>query len=141
MIQRKQTLFWILGILVITLTLFVPFGNKAVTDATGNAVSTEITTNYNILLISLVAVAIGLMGFCIFLFKNRKLQKSLSWLATLICAAIAGLEIYYILSLGAQANYNVGLAKPFLAMMLCGTAVKFVQKDINLLKSVDRLRD
>ena len=79
----------------------------------------------------------------IFLFKNRKLQFVLNRILILINLFLLGLLLYYLLSLPGGMEISkkgIGVFLPVLNVLLLVLANKAIQKDENLVKSVDRLR-
>lgn len=79
----------------------------------------------------------------IFLFKNRKLQFVLNRITILINLFLLGLLLYYLLMLPGGIEISkkgIGVFLPVLNILLLVLANKAIQKDENLVKSVDRLR-
>jgi hypothetical protein len=105
---------------------------------------------YNILdnpiLIVMTVIGGGLALANIFLFRNRPLQLRLGYLIIVFCILlplVAGLLMYNEGSLNAP-NVTIedgfGIYMPLLALVLTVLANRFIKKDNNLVKSMDRLR-
>ena len=146
MIQRIQSLFLLLAAGAALGLLAFPFAD------TGDAVAASALFNDtayniqdNIAMVILFCLAGALVFVSIFLFKNRKLQKQLSRVA--IVANIIGLVLAIILymqdtpNLGdAEPNDNVGLFLPVVFLVFALLAIRFINKDDQVVKSMDRLR-
>ena len=98
----------------------------------------------------------GLLGLCalggiislaaIFLFRNRPLQARLSGgaaiaslLLTILCAFVV-FQITQQMPEGGKTQYGAGLGLPVLGFIFNWLAVRFIRKDENLVRSMDRLR-
>jgi len=101
------------------------------------------------LVLVLTAIGGALVAFLtIFLFKNRKLQITLTKVFIFIALIINGLAFYLMYKdLGiVQDNIDVGFTiksgsfMPVIAIVLGYLALRFIQKDDKLVKSMDRLR-
>ena len=79
----------------------------------------------------------------IFLFKNRKAQFVVNRLTILINLFLLGLLLYYLLMLPGGIEISkkgIGVFLPVVNVLLLVLANKAIQRDENLVKSVDRLR-
>ena len=94
-------------------------------------------------------ITFGLSGllalFSIFLFRNRKAQMRLTFVSIIFMLAGIGFGIGIIsqdsmIDSADSLTVGVGIALPLLAILLLGLAYRFVQKDDQLVKSMDRLR-
>ncbi|MDB2571435.1 DUF4293 domain-containing protein [Polaribacter sp.] len=88
-----------------------------------------------------------LSAFCtcvaIFLYKRRQLQFMLGRISILIHLLLLGLLIYVSLTLPGEMKISekgIGMFLPILAIVFVVFANKAIQKDEDLVKSVDRLR-
>ena len=120
MIQRIQTLFIFLGIIsVILYLIFIP----------------DYLDNVKVDIFSFISTSIGVIA--VFLYNNRERQ-------TVLCKFNAYFNIAPLLYLLLSCQTNViNVASFYLLMMSTISyifAYKFIQKDINLIKSTDRLR-
>ena len=116
MIQRKQTLFLLLAAICLGLAAFLAHGTLLMT----------------ILLIVAALTALC----CIFLYKNRKLQ------ATITLPVLAVLVLWYIL-LSVYYGWNMlgwADALPLAALLFTFLARKGIIHDEKLVRSLDRIR-
>jgi len=140
MIQRLQSVYLLLAVVCLAI-LFLADGAW-----TGSA-----ATTYS----WYVPVAMGLFGLAaaggvtsVFLYKDRKRQRSLVVVLQLV--VLAGLLLKVILSSltggfasissDASFEYWVGFAAPVMAYLMFLMARRGIDKDIALIKSMDRLR-
>jgi hypothetical protein len=163
MIQRIQSVFLFLLVLAMVAMLFLPLWSK--TDATTgeeviltawniksytNEANTASGTipQQNAIAIGLLAIAAaGVALYEIFQFKSRLNQMKLGLLNTLIIAALLGTSFYYAAYVGAElveadnnGAYQAGFYMPMLALLLNALANRFIKRDEDLVRSVDRLR-
>ena len=150
MIQRKQTLFLLLAVIVCALGLFFPIGSIApegmgtdsmVYNLGGLAVSATC-----IPLFVLLSVTAILSLVTIFLYKNRKVQMT-------ICKCTMLLQVlwvidYVLILLGiipipeVQGKMDIEFAAclPIVSLILVAMAYKGVNDDEKLVKAADRIR-
>ncbi|WP_242926347.1 DUF4293 domain-containing protein [Pontibacter vulgaris] len=162
MIQRIQSVFLFLLVLSMVAMLFLPLWSK--TDPATN--QTLILTAWNLkpeqaqgdaaaslpsqgtFAIGMLAIAAAVLAlYEIFQFKNRLNQMKMGLLNTLVLAALLGTTFYYAMYVGndmIQASnpgeYEPGFYMPILALLLNALANRFIRRDENLVRSVDRLR-
>lgn len=166
MIQRIQTVFLFLLVMAMVSMLFLPLWSK--TDATTN--ETVVLTAWSLkshflnaqgesaspgdlpgqgsLVIGLLAIAAAVIAlYEIFQFKSRLTQMKLGLFNTLVLAALLGTSFYFAAYVGndmVQANnggdYEAGFYMPVLALLLNALANRFIKRDEDLVRSVDRLR-
>ena len=97
--------------------------------------------------IPIFTVALGLVPvvafITIFLFKKRKLQIILIWVA------IFSILIYYLITFYIRIDLQISLKNVFsnfsvilnfINLLLCNMAINAIKKDENLLRAADRLR-
>ncbi len=161
MIQRIQSVFLFLLVLSMVAMLFLPLWSK--TDPATNQtlvlsawmLEPEQATDAAATLPSQGTFAIGMLAIAaavlalyeIFQYKNRLNQMKMGLLNTLVLAALLGTSFYYAMYVGndmVQANnpgeYEAGFYMPILALLLNALANRFIRRDENLVRSVDRLR-
>ncbi|RIJ37714.1 DUF4293 domain-containing protein [Pontibacter oryzae] len=166
MIQRIQTVFLALLAIAMIVMLFLPLWSK--TDATTG--ETVVLSAWNIKSYFLNeqgepdtagtipqrgAIAIGMLAIAaavvavyeIFQFKSRLNQMKLGLLNTLVLAALLGVSFYYAAYVGAElvqapenGAYEAGFFMPVLGLLLNALANRFIKRDEDLVRSVDRLR-
>jgi len=155
MIQRIQSLLLLICAAVLIGCLFTPAWN-AVSNNSAYEVNSfaltisddTISTHKNIFYIAaLLGVSILLTFYIIFKYNNRMLQIRLNMMNTILICLIEGLYFWHIreakLLIGAaEFTEKFGLAfyMPLAALVLCFLAGKRIQKDEELIKSVDRIR-
>lgn len=146
MIQRIQSLFLLLaaGSAFSLFALNFASTNNAISQS---AIFGDGLYNIqdNIALLILFCLAGGLAFVSIFLFKNRKTQLLLSRIA--IVANVIGFILALILffndmgTLGeATPNDELGIGAPIAFLIFGILAMRFINKDEKLVKSMDRLR-
>ncbi|MBL7901426.1 MAG: DUF4293 domain-containing protein [Bacteroidia bacterium] len=151
MIQRKQTLFILAMVICNCLLLFIP-----VADVIHNNLSTHVylvpfagtepvSTMGHFTAIALNFIALLLSFAIIFLYKNRKLQIQLTWLTILIWVTL-GLMMW-LCPFVVRTEDVQGIIMKYLtacisipAVISGWLAIRHIQKDIDLLKSADRIR-
>lgn len=161
MIQRIQSVFLLLLVLSMVAMLFLPLWAK--TDATTGeevvltawniksympADAAEGTPVKSAIAIGMLAIAAAVIAlYEIFQFKNRLNQMKLGLLNTLVLAALLGTSFYYAAYVGAElvkadnnGAYEAGFYFPMLGLLLNALANRFIKRDEDLVRSVDRLR-
>lgn len=166
MIQRIQTVFLFLLVVAMVTMLFLPLWSK--TDTTTN--ETVVLTAWNLkshvlnaqgestgtgdlpgkgaLIIGLLAIAAAIIAlYEIFQFKSRLTQMKLGLLNTLILTALLGTTFYFAAYVGNDmvqstdgGAYEAGFYMPVLALLLNALSNRFIKRDEDLVRSVDRLR-
>ena len=147
MIQRIQTVFLFLSAVFAGVLFFVPItsfdlGNEIVNLSifgAGNSVKALPLLILTILMLLIPFVTI-------FMFKKRELQLKLSSLNVFLNAVFCGL-IFLFYDNSIQENllvetitYAFGTYIPLINMVLSVLAMRWIKKDIELIKSIDRLR-
>ena len=155
MIQRKQTLFLLLAVIVYVVCLFLPIaqlmpqgmGEKGLVYNLGLVQGGSMgVVPTCIPLFLLLAVSTLLSLVTIFLYKNRKTQINLcsvSMLFTLLWYVDYALFFFGIIPLGeVDGNMVVkfGACLPFVALILVAMARKGVLDDEKLVRAADRIR-
>ena len=163
MIQRIQSVFLLLITIAMLCFLFLPIWSK--TDASGqeyvinafslaatNAASTSgaasATISKSTIVIAVLAILAALVAlYEIFQYKNRLTQMKLGFLNTLLLAGLMGSCFYYVSYVGeatvkasGRGEYEAGFYLPLLALALNALANRFIRRDEQLVRSVDRLR-
>ena len=135
MIQRSQTLWLLLAAICAFLTFIFPFYNL---NAIVVSESNEFTAKSKISLTILTSIIGALCLFLIFLYKNRKLQLRLSFLALLLSC----INIYLYFSYKDESVSGVSLFSifTFLIPIFILMAIRGIYRDIKLIKSLDRIR-
>lgn len=145
MIQRKQTIFLLLSMLVIALSFFFPIlgveGAVGQEDLLFNLSAMGGTMSGNIGLFITMLAAFLLNGAAIFAYKERRKQMKM------ILGGVALMVIWYILIAITihwadvhLYHWHISAILPLLVIILNLMAYKGVKHDENLIKSMDRIR-
>ena len=162
MIQRIQTLF-IIGIsALMMITIFVPFWqSEAIEKTTGiagmahldpiaihfiaNSQASMENKGDTYYLAALAMLASLTAMFAMFQYRNRKLQTKLCLFNYLI---LIGLEGSYFIAIDkaqiifevSNTSFDTGFFLPLVAIVFNFFALRYIKKDEDLIKSVDRIR-
>jgi len=149
MIQRIQSVFLLLA----ASAGFGQFAAPYVTTDSGNPAASLPALADNVLnpfdnpgLLGLCALS-GIVSLtALFLFRNRPLQARLcgaAAIASLLLTILTAFVVFQItqqMPAGGNLHYGAGLALPVLTMLFDWLAARFIRKDENLVRSMDRLR-
>ena len=140
MIQRIQSLYLLFGSIA---ALSLLFFNNAWSDVTA-------TWPWFVLALQVFCALIGVLGlYAIFSYENRKKQKKIiSWGQSgalfLLIFLFGGLAMQKQLLVQSEGVFDwlklAGLVVPLMCYLVFSMAGRSVQKDIELIKSMDRLR-
>ncbi|MBC6700328.1 DUF4293 domain-containing protein [Hymenobacter sp. BT190] len=158
MIQRIQSVFLLLLALCMVAVLFLPLWHKADPTTSQELTMTALRFSYNkpgaglipsgnVWVIAAFAAASAAVAlFEIFQFRNRFLQLKLGMLNLLLILCTIGAGFYFS-TLGEQAlnvkmlgSFQAGFYLPTLALLLNLLANRFIRRDEQLVRSMDRLR-
>lgn len=160
MIQRIQTVFLFLLIVAMVLVMLFPIWQQvdpgqvqlmtltAWSLTTVDVTSQEvIASESKVMVIGILAlVSIGLAAFSIFSYKNRGKQMMINMFNSLAMVVNVGFIVYFTYSANADFNPQVngafvlGFWAIFAALVMNMLANRFIKKDENLVRSVDRIR-
>ena len=162
MIQRRQTIFMLLTAILSALLFFMPLASFVAGDnvmkftifGIQNPIDTlTLSKSYTWPLIVLTILMTILPIFAIFKYKKRELQVKLCHLVMLLNLVFIGIVFLYydndiqqIIAAVEGDSYELdvayffGMVLPLVNLVLEILAVRGIKKDIELLKSVDRLR-
>ncbi len=157
MLQRIQTVYLLLIVVLSILTLFMPVANlinKADLQSLiysvnykgifleHNGVSTFISSVWGLTAIAAIVPIVSIVT--IFLFKNRKLQVRLSFFNMVLMAGYYALLTIYLwfacLNLNTDWSLKIYTAFPLVNIILNTLAIRAIAKDEALVKSLNRLR-
>ncbi|MCB9197955.1 MAG: DUF4293 domain-containing protein [Flavobacteriales bacterium] len=152
MLQRSQTIYLILAVIVMALTLFFPFAiypvgetevNFNLYGVSQNEAKASVWFPYYIVISLMIALSI----FSITQYKNRKRQLNLgkiNYLLILIIVVMLFVDASSVATkLGIEETairYQVGMYLPVAAFAFTFLANRGIKKDEELVKSVERLR-
>jgi hypothetical protein len=152
MIQRIQTFFLALSLLLMGLLIWLHFGEIAVADKIYSfslSGMVDIQTGQNVYrawhLIGLAVTILLLQFIIIFSYKNRVKQARLAninillmlgfiivcWLSVMLSAKSLGNGVY---------SLKVYMALPFISVFMNYLAIRAIKRDEALVRSVDRIR-
>ncbi|MEX2336673.1 MAG: DUF4293 domain-containing protein [Fulvivirga sp.] len=160
MLQRIQTVFLSLVVLLMLLMLIFPIWTYQSEDMTitymlsafyletdGGAADALTKVYFPYMFVASLAIAAATIGVIeIAKFKNRLLQMKLGALNSLLMAGSMGLGLYFAgeimdeKQLTAGWTYGPGVFLPAAAMICNVIANRFIRKDERLVRSVDRIR-
>lgn len=143
MIQRIQSVYLLLvAILSLGLTFFLSLWKEK-----SNEIFVFDLFSNNEMLLKVVPICFFIAGvlalISLFMFKNRKLQFVLNRLSILVNLILLGILLYYLLNVSGEMKISekgIGVYLPIVSIFLLVFANRRIQKDENLVKSVDRLR-
>ena len=146
MIQRIQSLYLLLAAAAGIGTWFLNIWKATLSDATIRYFNAQ--SSFIVFLVLMLIV--GLALFCIFLYKNRKLQLKLTVLNIFLSLAAIALQYFKVQDsaneiqsqgkLISSASYLPGAFLPVLIFIFLILATRGIYKDEKLIKSLDRLR-
>ena len=155
MIQRIQTVYFILVMLICSAMFFVPIykGSGKITDIElkQTAVKSLIPSQYEtmklwpVVLNALDILVLSQALVCIILYATRKIQLKMTRF-TLVLSMIYLIVLFFAINAanGLESNndhtYLIGTWLPILSPILLFLASLGISKDIKLVKSADRLR-
>lgn len=98
--------------------------------------------------IGLLAIAAAVIAaYEIFQYRSRLNQMKLGLLNTLVMAALLGTTFYYATYVGAEmveadsnGSYHAGFYMPVFGLLFNALSNRFIKRDEDLVRSVDRLR-
>ena len=155
MVQRIQTLYLFLALVLMVLLLVFPaaqiigedmqlyqFKISGVYELSGSG-SALYMLSWPLLILQVIIMIINL--FAIFLFKRRRLQMRLCIYNILLLAGMMGLMYYYLSftfreTSATEYSYKLPFVLPLIAMVLTYLAFRAIRKDEILVRSIDRIR-
>lgn len=154
MIQRIQSLYLLLVVALMSITLFVPIAMFTVESGevftlTSFSLSSALQSQSTLWMGILLSLATALPLVTIFLFKNRMLQVRLCAVEiVLLLGCIAFMLIYFWLSSANALEANVIVHRqfgwaaimPIVALVFTSLAARATFKDEVLVRSLDRIR-
>lgn len=157
MIQRPQSIFLLLAAIALG-SLFAPGLSFSEIQIKGNAQSEALQSTFyadglfnitdHITLISLTALGALVSLIAIFLFGNRSRQKLLSRMGIVFSVLLSAAAVFYFYVdypvieniSGLELDPSLGAINPLLAIVFLILAIRFINKDEKLVRSMDRLR-
>ena len=147
MIQRIQSVYLLVSALLLGLLFLLPFAeivkDGAIYTFNFKGILLDGAVQQSGLAISVLTVVLMVLhGFAISSFKNRKRQKMIVSYTILMLLVLFVLFIYYTyLSFsGAQISLKISVVLPLLAIVIDYLAIRAIDKDEALIRSIDRIR-
>ena len=151
MLQRIQTIYLLVSFIIVLLTLFFPFFEFNANEYIFNCIQIEQVVNNDVIVISsvfplliLISIILLLHLVAIFLFKKRLLQIRATFLLMILLIGFYGLLAFYrFVMLDFEiltTEYSFTLIIPIISAILVFIANRKIKKDIDLLRSADRIR-
>jgi hypothetical protein len=157
MIQRKQTLYFLAGAILIGLVFFVPLGHfsNVIPEMPDGGdlylykqiIAGKEESTPNMLLSPPLALALLSFLASIFLFKNRKKQLKIARFTSIFLVSIAVLQFMFVnkvltmsINTGYELTYKVSFFLVIPSLVFNLLAMAAIKKDEALVKSVDRIR-
>lgn len=150
MLQRVQTIFLLISVMLFAVTSYFPFASSDLFEIRSYGVRSldgqtmEDVSSYYFILPMALAAAITL--FAIFSFGNRQRQMAfvrITFILYAISFALLALCIKDCQTLITPTdNFTLGISfyTPFISLILNMLALRAIRKDDKLVKSVDRIR-
>src|SRR6056297_3102974 len=141
MIQRKQTLFFILAFIVVALTFIWPFATSTESPHPYFLDDEAYTLTDHMALVVAVCLSLFVLIVSIFSYKNRSMQISIAWVGLLLCLFIPALAWIFFYSEQPSPDVATNLdldLSPFLfvpAVILIILGIRGIKSDVKLLKS------
>ncbi len=152
MIQRIQTLFWVLALGCLVAFGLIPYANLitpqgeftlSIMGFTANANGESMFHSYPLL--ALVAIAALLLVITIFQYKHRGRQIHLSIYSAILEAGASGLALYYLFAAkqpfqAVEVIAGIVICLPLVSAVFTLLGMRWVRLDIAFLKRMNRLR-
>lgn len=147
MIQRIQSLYLLVSAVLTSALFALPFAEIAKDGAiylfSSNGIVLDGVVKQSGLLIAIViALIVGLHLGSVFAFKNRGLQKKIVLVGMISLLGLFGLIFYYsyFSFSGAKISLQTGSIFPLIAIIVDYLAIRGINKDEALIRSIDRIR-
>lgn len=154
MIQRKQTLYLLIVVVLLVLTMSLPLGKYLASDheivLTAFTISETgggaVTGNLTLGILAVFAALVPLVN--IFLYKRRMLQVRLCFVEFVLLAGLQGFVVWFLLfakdklaDLGeVSVVYAVPAIFPLVCIVFVWLALRGIMKDEALIRSMNRIR-
>lgn len=147
MIQRIQSVYLLIATVITGLLFLLPFAEIAKDGAIylfnfqGVLLDGAVKNNGLVVPVLLVMI-IALNILAIFSYSNRGKQVKLVWgaILTLVVLLVSFVYFTYLSFSGAQISFKLGAILPLIAVILDYLAIRAINKDDALIRSIDRIR-
>lgn len=154
MIQRIQSVYLFIAALLSAGYFFFPFSVKVFSSEQGEVIykllvhgmlKPDGSIQSNFLLLALTIQLMVMLLLAIFMYKNRKMQIKICWMAVIPCLAIITADYFLSDSMGKETGiknpvYMLASYIPVFQFVLLRLAIKSIQRDEELIRSADRIR-
>lgn len=147
MIQRIQTLYLLVAAILVSALLAMPFAEIAKDGAiySFNAkgiVLDGVVKQSGLLVLIIIVLIVAVHLVSIFSYKNRPLQKKIVLVGMISLLGLFGLLFYtaYFSFEGAKISFQTGFIFPLIAIIIDYLAIRGINKDEALIRSIDRIR-
>lgn len=161
MIQRIQSVFLAIVAITMLTSIFMTTWNKSLVTETIQMTAsltpmeltvtqngeTEVTNTIYILIISALSAVVATVS--LFSYKNRMKQMKLNFFNTLLIGAVVIINAVFLylfpeidkeMKAQLKSGFELAFFLPFVALIFNNMSTKFIRKDEQLVRSVDRLR-
>lgn len=154
MIQRIQSVYLVIAMLLSAGYFFFPFSVKIFNLDEGEAVyklliygvqKADGNIEPNFLLLALCILLIVILVLAVFMYKNRKLQIKICWMSVIFCLAIITADYFLSDAMGKEMGvknpvYMIASYIPVFQFILLRLAIRAIQRDEKLIRSAERIR-
>ncbi len=147
MIQRIQSVYLLISMVLAGLLFLLPFAEIAKEGAiylfNVKGVLLDGAVDKSGWVVSvLLGIIVALHIWAILSFKDRRKQTKVVWGAILMELILLGMFVYftYILFSAAQISFKPGAVLPLIAVVIDYLAIRAIDKDEALIRSIDRIR-
>lgn len=147
MIQRIQSLYLLVSAILTSALFALPFAEIAKDNAiysfsSKGIVLDGVVKQSGLLVTTVIALIVMLHLGSIFAFKNRILQKKIVLVGMISLLGLFGLVFYYSYYsfTGAKISLQTGFIFPLIAIIVDYLAIRGINKDEALIRSIDRIR-
>lgn len=153
MLQRIQTFYLIIALLLMLVVMFVPYGKLLISSGElmdFTVLGAEIPVKDGVESFSTLplAILIGLIVFLLFIailfFKKRIIQIRISVFNIILMIGSIGVMYYFMhhaaKTFSIEANYNILMVFPLISAILTFLAIRAIGRDEALVRSIDRIR-
>lgn len=146
MIQRIQSVWLLLAALTATAVFYTDVYRAQVTSTTGIiSEHLRVGSHFPSLLVAVLMTLLPLVA--IFLFRNRKKQRNMVWIGVLATIGFIAVNLMRISSFNNDTSvritdktYYIGSVLPVIVLIFLFLAIRGINKDEKLIRSIDRLR-
>lgn len=145
MIQRLQSIFYLLTGVAFSLEFLFPFAISNInTTKYFEDFKYNIQDHTVLLVLTVLGAVLALVN--IFMYKNRPLQIRLGYLLIILAILLPAMAVILILTdgnttiSGEQISERAGIFLPIVAIIMAVLGNRYVKKDENVVRSMDRLR-